>query len=70
MTMVDARGLSCPEPVLLTKQALADYAGGGFSVAVSSATARENVAALLTGKGLTPTISEEPDGWLITVAGT
>ncbi len=68
MKTVDARGLSCPEPVLLTKQALAEGVPEGISVAVSSATARDNVTALLTGKGLSPTVREQPDGWIVEAA--
>lgn len=41
-TTVDARGLSCPQPVLLTKNAIDD---GAFpiEVLVDTATARDNV---------------------------
>lgn len=65
--LIDARGLSCPEPVLLTKQALKEHTKGGFTVAVSSATARDNVMALLTGGGFAPTVEEKPEEWLIAV---
>ena len=41
--IVDARGLSCPEPVLLTQEALREQAGAAFAVLVSSPTARDNV---------------------------
>ncbi len=70
MKIIDARGLSCPEPVLLAKQALAEGGSDGLSVAVSSATARDNVTALFAGKGLSPSVEEKPDGWLIVVAGS
>lgn len=41
-TTVDARGLSCPQPVILTRRAIED---GQFpiEVLVDTATARENV---------------------------
>lgn len=65
--LIDARGLSCPEPVLLTKQALKDNAGGNFSVAVSSATARDNVMALLERNGFSPAVEDKGEEWLIQV---
>lgn len=65
--LVDARGLSCPEPVLMTKNALKRYVDGGFSVAVSSATARDNVIGLLEGKGFAPALEDGQEGWLIRV---
>ncbi len=63
--IIDARGLSCPEPVLLTKQAIEANVQGGFSVAVTSATARDNVAALLQSKGFVPAIQENHGEWHI-----
>lgn len=43
MNEVDARGLSCPEPVLLTAQALKSGSGVPLRVLVSEAYARQNV---------------------------
>ena len=63
--LIDARGLSCPEPVLLTKQALKTYANGGFTVAVSSATARDNVMGLLENSGFTPVVEDRQEEWMI-----
>jgi TusA-related sulfurtransferase len=41
---VDARGLSCPEPVLLSKQAIDGISSGTIDVLVDTVTSRENVA--------------------------
>ncbi|MDI6871074.1 MAG: sulfurtransferase TusA family protein [Bacillota bacterium] len=49
---VDARGLSCPQPVLLTQRALARAGSGAVEVLVDTATARENV-----------TLAAEQAGW-------
>lgn len=65
--MIDAQGLSCPEPVLLTKQALKENASGGFSVAVTSATAKDNVTALLISNGFSPQVEEKAGEWLLKV---
>ncbi|MFV0351391.1 MAG: sulfurtransferase TusA family protein [Oscillospiraceae bacterium] len=65
-TIVDARGLSCPEPVLLAQNALKQYANQVFTVAVSSATARDNVSELLQKKGKTIDVEETGGEWFIT----
>lgn len=44
--MIDARGLSCPQPALMTQQALRSVTKGTIHVLVDSATARDNVARL------------------------
>lgn len=41
--LVDARGLSCPQPALMTSRVLSALSGGMVEVLVDSATARDNV---------------------------
>jgi len=50
-TTVDARGLSCPQPVILTRQAIA---AGAFpvEVLVDTVTSRENVRRAAEKAGL------------------
>lgn len=48
---VDARGLLCPEPVLLTKKALERAGGGHVEVLVDSSAAKENVSRLAATLG-------------------
>lgn len=43
MIEVDARGLSCPEPMLMATDAVRASGGEEVRVLVSSATARDNV---------------------------
>lgn len=50
MIEVDARGLSCPEPVMRTKNALAG-APGELTVLVDNNVAKENVIKLLWSEG-------------------
>lgn len=50
LTEVDARGLSCPEPVMLAADALKQAGTGSVRVLVSNATARDNVKALALKK--------------------
>lgn len=44
--MIDARGLSCPQPVILTKKALEGLLEGSVITVVDNSTARENVVKL------------------------
>jgi selenium metabolism protein YedF len=57
---IDARGLACPQPVVLTRNALAELESGVVMVYVGNETARDNVkrmaenegcAVMLEGKG-------------------
>lgn len=64
--IVDARGLSCPEPVMLTESALKEYGAASFCVDVSSASARDNVEKLLKDKGRAAQVETTADGWRIT----
>lgn len=48
---VDARGLLCPEPVLLTKKAIEKAPGGIVEVLVDNNAARENVSRLAGNLG-------------------
>jgi len=48
---VDARGLLCPEPVLLTKKAIDQLQGGSIEVIVDNPAAKENVTRLCENKG-------------------
>ncbi len=68
MTVIDARGLSCPEPVLLTQDALRASGGAGFAVMVSSATARDNVERALQAAGRKFSIAESDGDWRFEVA--
>ena len=47
---VDARGLSCPEPVLLTADALKTHPGANLRILASEAHVRGNVERLLRSR--------------------
>jgi len=51
MQVVDARGLSCPEPVLCVKSVLDKGGAGPVKVLVDEAAAGENVTALARNMG-------------------
>lgn len=67
--LVDARGRSCPEPVILARQGLAAAAGEELVVLVDTAVARENVSRFLSAATKRqPTVAVSPDGgWSISV---
>ena len=62
-TIIDARGLSCPEPVLLTQEALRASAGAAFAVIVSSPTARDNVERALQSGKRKFALTQDGDDW-------
>jgi len=62
---VDARGLLCPEPVLLTKKAIEKEKGGTIRVLVDNNAARENVTRLAKSLGWNITITTREDEYEI-----
>lgn len=65
-TQVDARGLSCPQPVILTKKAIA---AGSFPIVVivDTVTSRENVRRMAEKQGLKVAISASGEGFELTI---
>ncbi len=64
--VVDARGLSCPEPVVRTKKVF--DANNAFSVLVDNETAKENVIRFCEGKKAKAEVATTEDGWKISVS--
>jgi TusA-related sulfurtransferase len=60
--IVDARGLSCPQPAMLTQKALESLKGGAVQVWVDSCTARDNVVRIARKAGWQADIQDRPDG--------
>ena len=59
---LDARGLSCPQPAMLARQALRELGKGTAEVIVDTSTARENVSRVAEYLGWQVSIEEKPDG--------
>ena len=57
MIKVEAAGLSCPEPVLLTKKAIQDHPAE-IQVTVDNNVSKENVKRFLEASGYTVEINE------------
>lgn len=58
--LINAKGLTCPQPVILTKKALEAYAE--VAVLVDNTTAVENIKRLASGAGCSVKVTEEPGG--------
>ena len=65
MIEVDARGLSCPIPVLKTKKAIDEHPGKELNILVDTATAKENVSRLARSKGYATETEELVDEYRI-----
>ena len=57
---IDARGLSCPQPVLMTKKGVAERPNG-VEVLVDNMTACNNVKKFLKNAGFNVTVEEVGD---------
>jgi len=66
MTDVDARGLSCPIPVVETKKALKAHPEG-IRVLVDSNVCKENVSRFASAMGYNPKATEKDGEWIIKI---
>ena len=64
---VDARGLSCPQPVLLAKKALEANPEATFEVLVDNGAAKENVSRLAVNKGYQVTVSVKDGDYVLSI---
>ena len=62
---VNASGLSCPQPVMMTKKALADLTSGRVEVLVDTATSRNNVSRFGESKGWKVSTEEREKGYKV-----
>jgi len=62
LNTVDARGLSCPQPAMLSRQALQKLSKGTLQVIVDNSTARENVSRIANSLGWEIDIEERSEG--------
>ncbi len=64
MKVIDARGLSCPEPVIMTKNALASE-DAAYEVLVDNVTAKENVTRFANHQGYQVAAEEKGEDFLL-----
>jgi TusA-related sulfurtransferase len=67
MTEINARGLSCPQPVILAKSAI-DAGKFPVKVFVDTVTARENVRRMAEKAGCNVEIKESGDEFILTLS--
>lgn len=59
---VDARGLSCPQPVLMAMQAMRAAGSGNLEVLVDNEASRENVSRAAQSQGWGVSVDDLADG--------
>ncbi|HNQ84640.1 MAG TPA: sulfurtransferase TusA family protein [Deltaproteobacteria bacterium] len=65
---VDARGLSCPQPVIMTMAKIKEMGTGEFTVLVDTDTSKENVSRAASSKGWdVRDVQPDGDGYRITL---
>lgn len=64
---VDARGLSCPQPVVLTKKAL-EASDDDLEVLVDNTTARDNVLRFAKNAGCKTEIKNSEEDYIIKIS--
>lgn len=68
-SMVDARGLSCPQPVMMTMNEMKKLGKGEVVILVDTDTSRENVSRAAKSQGWqVKSIDSEGTGYRITIA--
>ena len=64
--MLDARGLSCPEPVVMIRKAMMTK-DAEYTMVVDNPTAKENVTRYAEHQGYTVAVSENGDEYTLTM---
>lgn len=67
MVEVDARGLSCPEPILRTRDAFKEFPGESFLVMVTDVNARENVKNFALSEGREVSVEKNGQDFYLTI---
>ncbi len=64
MNKIDTRGMSCPQPVLMTKKAI-DNSPEGLEIMAGDNTAKNNIKRFLESKGFSVEIEEANEEFLL-----
>ncbi len=67
MKVLDARGLSCPEPVIMIRQAMAKKEEG-YEMIVDNVTSRENVTRYAEHQGYTVEVTEKDGEYTLSIS--
>ena len=66
MKTIDARGLSCPEPVIMIRKAMASKENA-YEMLVDNQTSKENVTRYAEHQGYKVTVTENGEEYLLTM---
>lgn len=66
MSLLDARGLSCPEPVLMIQKAMMSKEAK-YEIVVDNSTARENITRFAKHQGYTVTYTEADGEYTLSI---
>ena len=66
-TRIDARGLSCPQPVVLAKKKMDEIITGAFEILVDAPVARDNICRFFASNGWQTEVNKLAEDILITV---
>ena len=66
MKTLDARGLSCPEPVIMIRKAMMSKENA-YEITVDNVTSRENVTRYAEHQGYTVTVSEQDGEYTLAI---
>ena len=69
MKHIEAKGLACPQPVILAKKAIAD-GETAFTISVDNAAAVENLTRLADSQGYTAATTGADGGFTLTLTGS
>lgn len=64
--MLDARGLSCPEPVVMIRKAMASKENE-YTMVVDNITSKENVTRYAEHQGYTVSVAQDGDEYTLTI---
>ena len=67
MERIDARGLSCPQPVVLAKNTIDKIASGEFEIIVDTGTVRDNISRLAENFGWTAAVRTDGEDIVLTL---
>lgn len=67
MVRIDAKGLSCPQPLMMVQEALKKNPGEQIVVEVDSASPRDNILRLARRKKLSASVAESEGVFTITL---
>ena len=64
---LDARGFSCPQPIVLTRNKMKQMGEGTFEVIVETGTSRDNICRLAKNEGWEVEVSKQGNEFVLTL---